>query len=76
MPADIMAQLLARLTALEDKVSKLEARERNVDYIVLRDGFTPPTAVAGLAFVYIDTTGGDLKIRYGDNFTPTIVADS
>jgi hypothetical protein len=76
MPMDIVGQLLDRLRALEEKVKKLESGERNIDYIVLRDGITPPTAISGLAYIYIDTTGGDLKIRYGDNFTPTIVADS
>lgn len=76
MPADPIAQILARLTALEDKVSKLETRERNIDYLVLRDGIAAPGSVAGRAIVYIDIADGDLKIVYGDAVTKTIEVDS
>jgi hypothetical protein len=76
MPADVMGQLLERLRALEDKVSKLEARERNIDYLVLRDGIAAPGSVTGRAIVYIDQADGDLKILYGDAVNHTIDADT
>lgn len=44
--------------------------------LALADGVTAPTAVVGTAFEYVDTADGDLKIRYGNNFTKLIVADS
>jgi len=76
MPSDITGQLLDRLTALEDALAKLQTGERNIDYIVLRDGVSAPTAVTGLIFIYIDGTSGDLSVRYGDNVTHVIDADT
>ena len=42
----------------------------------IRDGCTAPSAVPGMAFVYVDQADGDLKIRFGDGTTKTIVTDS
>jgi hypothetical protein len=40
------------------------------------DGITAPTAIVGLAFIYVDTADGDLKVRFGDGTTKTIVTDT
>lgn len=40
------------------------------------DGMTPPSTVSGYALIYVDTTGGDLKIKFGDGTVKTIVTDS
>lgn len=76
MAGDITSQILARLVALEDEVRRLATNERNIDKLTLRDGVTAPTAVVGYAFIYVDGTSGDLSIRYGDNVTKVIVADT
>jgi hypothetical protein len=40
------------------------------------DGIVSPAAVAGLAYIYIDGSDGDLKVRFGDGVTKTIVTDT
>lgn len=45
-------------------------------YMILEDGITAPSTVAGVASIYIDTADGDLKIKYGDGTTKTIVVDT
>jgi hypothetical protein len=40
------------------------------------DGITAPTAIVGLAFIYVDTADGDLKVRFGDGTTKTIATDT
>jgi hypothetical protein len=66
---DIIADLRRRVAALE-------AADGAPLYLVLRDGVTAPTAVTGLALIYVDTSDGDLKVKFGDGTTKTIVADT
>lgn len=40
------------------------------------DGITAPTAVSGWAYIYVDSADGDLKVRFGNNVTKTIVTDT
>jgi len=35
-----------------------------------------PTAASGIAFIYVDSADGDLKVRFGDGTTKTIVTDT
>jgi hypothetical protein len=44
--------------------------------LYIRDGITAPTARSGYAIIYVDTSDGDLKVRFGDNTTKTIVVDT
>lgn len=44
--------------------------------IALVDGMTAPTATSGFAKLYVDSADGDLKIRFGDGTTKTIVTDT
>lgn len=76
MPGDVMMQILKRLRDLEDEVKRLQTRQRNVDYLVLRDGVTAPTAVPGLAIQYVDIADGDLKVVFGDGTRKTITVDT
>lgn len=46
------------------------------DGIAIKDGIAAPAALAGYAKLYIDQADGDLKIRFPDNVTKTIVVDS
>lgn len=39
------------------------------------DGITAPSTIAGIAQIYVDTSDGDLKIKFGDGTVKTIVTD-
>jgi len=45
-------------------------------HMVITDGMTAPATSAGFGKIYIDTTDGDLKIKYGDGTVKTIVVDT
>ena len=45
-------------------------------HLRLTDGVTAPTSTAGYALIYVDTADGDLKVRFGDGTTKTIVTDT
>ena len=42
----------------------------------LTDGITAPSAIVGLAQIYVDTADGDLKCRFGDGVTKTLATDT
>lgn len=44
--------------------------------ISLTDGIVAPPTVAGIANIYVDTADGDLKVKFGDGVTKTIVVDT
>lgn len=64
---DIIAKLVRRISRLESV--------RN-DSIAVKDGMTPPATIAGVAQFYVDTSDGDLKVKFGDGTIKTIVTDS
>ena len=73
---DVLA-ILDKLNALQRRVEKLEALESGENsYLTLTDGITAPAAVAGQAFLYVNTGNGDLEIVFGDSHTTTVAADS
>jgi len=44
--------------------------------VMLTDGITAPGTYSGFATIYIDTSDGDLKIKFGDGTVKTIVTDT
>jgi hypothetical protein len=44
--------------------------------LALTDGMTAPSTQSGWAQIYVDTADGDLKIKFGDGTTKTIVTDT
>ena len=40
------------------------------------DGITAPTTISGQAIIYVDTSDGDLKVKFGDGFVATLAVDS
>lgn len=46
-----------------------------VGSLMLKDGITAPSAVAGCTSIFVDAVDGILKIRYGDGTMKTIVVD-
>jgi hypothetical protein len=73
---DQMSMLLDEVASLRRRIAIVETQERNAQTLMLVDGITAPSAVAGLAIMFVDTSDGDLKIIFGDGTTNTIVADT
>ena len=48
----------------------------SVDNVAVTDGIVEPGTVVGFAVIYVDKADGDLKVKFGDGFVATIVADS
>lgn len=48
----------------------------NVKHLGIVDGITAPSTVSGVAQIYVDTSDGDLKIKFGDGTVKTIVVDT
>ncbi len=66
-------------TPLSDEVqSNFESVEKQINTgpLYLTDGVTAPTAVSGIAQIYVDTADGDLKVVFGDGTVKTIVVDT
>jgi hypothetical protein len=45
-------------------------------HLTITDGVTAPSTEAGFAAIYVDSADGDLKIRFADGVTKTIVVDT
>lgn len=48
----------------------------SAEYLSVKDGITAPGAVVGFAQIYVDEADGDLKVKFGDGTTKTIVVDT
>jgi hypothetical protein len=44
--------------------------------VMITDGITAPSAVAGGAIIYADAADGDLKVRFGDGTVKTLATDT
>ncbi len=44
--------------------------------LALTDGITAPSTITGRAQEYVDTADGDLKVKFGDGVTKTIMTDT
>lgn len=54
----------------------ISSQDVSTNILHLEDGVTAPAAIAGVAQIFIDTSGGDLKIIFADGTTKTIVVDT
>ena len=45
------------------------------DMLELTDGVTAPATAGGRAIIYVDSTDGDLKIKFSDGTVKTIITD-
>ncbi len=48
----------------------------NQGIFLLKDGVTAPSTRSGFAQIYVDSSDGDLKVKFGDGTVKTIVTDS
>lgn len=60
---------------IKNLLTQIKDDFEQMDSLYLTDGITAPSAVAGKALVYIDTSDGDLKIIFSDSTVRTIVTD-
>ncbi len=44
--------------------------------LAITDGVTAPSAVSGYAVIYVDTSDGDLKVKFADGVTKTLAVDT
>jgi hypothetical protein len=42
----------------------------------MTDGITAPTTKGGIAYLYVDTADGDLKVKFGDGTVKTLATDT
>lgn len=73
----ILEQMLQQIDHLERKIESLESAEYNrVNVLYLTDGVTAPDTATGWALLYVDTSTGDLMVKFGDGTTKTIATDT
>lgn len=44
--------------------------------VAVKDGVSAPSTVSGMAVIYVDTSDGDLKVKFSDGTVKTIVTDT
>ena len=59
-----------------DLASGLDLSDIETNILALEDGITAPSALAGFAQIFVDTSGGDLKVIFSDGTIKTIVVDT
>lgn len=76
--ADMHFQVANASMSLEDAL--VIDRDRNVEVTAgaldIKDGITAPATRSGFARIYVDTSDGDLKVKFGDGTVKTIVVDT
>ena len=54
----------------------MDDRFRVAGFLSITDGVTAPGTASGYAHIYVDTSDGDLKVKFGDGTVKTISTDS
>jgi hypothetical protein len=65
-----------RLTKLESRSPIVAANATTVPTFQLSPINTAPSTVSGWAQIYVDTSDGNLKVKFGDGIVKTIVTDT
>jgi len=77
-PADASGQrMFAELQNFTQRLNEfmiefVQMQER----IRLLDGVNPPADNVGSTYIYVDETGGDLKVKFGDGTIKTLATDT
>jgi hypothetical protein len=72
---DMLLDLSNQVGALKRQLAQVESRDEAPQLLYLVDGVTAPSTTS-LAQIYVDTADGDLKIKFADGTTKTIVTDT
>ena len=72
---DPIVELANRLQALERRLAVQETQDAVLSVLYLVDGVTAP-ATQVVAQIYVDTSDGDLKVKFSDGTVKTIVSDT
>ena len=73
----VLEQMLQQIDNLEKMVDDLKSAEYNrVNVLYLTDGVTAPGTDFGWALLYVDTSTGDLMVKFGNGTTKTIATDT
>ncbi len=54
----------------------LDLSDIETNILALEDGVTAPSALSEFAQIYVDASGGDLKVIFSDGTVKTIVVDT
>lgn len=73
--ADMIASVMANGSLVEGLRIRSD-KQVAVDVLTVTDGVTAPSSVTGEAIIYVDTSDGDLKVKFSDGHVATIAADS
>lgn len=76
IPGGEALYLMDELQKVQRTLNTLLEYLQESDQLTLTDGITAPTATVGKAKIYVDTSGGDLKVIFGDGTVKTIVVDT
>lgn len=73
-----ITRIVAKLRQTIERVNRLLGEDARIvgDKLMLTDGITAPSATSGYATIYVDTSDGDLKVKFGDGTTKTIATDT
>jgi len=73
----LLEDMQREIDRLQKRVASLEAAEYNRhNAIYLIDGITAPSTASGWAILYVDTSDGDFKVKFGDGTVKTITSDT
>lgn len=76
MDTDItLSKYIDRINELERRLAVLEAQDATFPQLQLVDGVSVPTTTSGVATIYVNSSNGDLAIKFGDGTIKTIVTD-
>ena len=72
----VLEQMLQQIDHLEKRIDDLKSAEYSrFNVLYLTDGVTAPGTAAGWALLYVDTSTGDLMVKFGDGTTKTLATD-
>ena len=73
----VIGDLQSQISSLQRQLEALKTVEANYfSTIKMVDGVTAPDTINNYCSIYVDTSDGDLKIKFGDGTVKTITTDT
>jgi hypothetical protein len=66
----------AGILAIQTQANNIGIQFTTSGVFSIADGVSAPTTTAGLAHIYVDSSDGDLKVKFGDGTVKVIAADT